>query len=67
MIDSSTIQLNETLHRERLQAAAEARHWRTTWVAAPSLINRLRQAIGTRLIHLGQRLQARAKLVNLYR
>jgi hypothetical protein len=39
--------LNETLYRERLQAAAEARQRRATSVAAPSPIERLRQAIGT--------------------
>jgi hypothetical protein len=49
MIDTTTIQLNETLYRERLQAAAEARQRRATWVAAPSPIERLRQAIGSRL------------------
>ena len=60
MIDKITIQLNETLYRERLQAAAEARQRRATWVAAPNLIERLRQAIGTRLINLGQQRQAPA-------
>ena len=60
MIDKTTIQLNETLYRERLQAAAEARQRRATWVAAPSLIERLRQAIGTRLISLGQQIQVPA-------
>ena len=58
MIDKTTIQLNETLYRERLQVAAEARQRRATWVAALSPIERLRQAIGTRRISLGQQVQA---------
>jgi hypothetical protein len=49
MIDPSTIRLNETLYRDRLWAAAEARQRQATWVAAPSPIERLRQALGTRL------------------
>jgi hypothetical protein len=57
MIDPSNFQLYKALHQERQQAAAEARHWRATAVAAPSPIARLRQAIGTRLANLGQRLQ----------
>ena len=56
MIDFTTIRLNETLYRERLQAAAEARQRRATWIAAPRLIDRLRQAIGNRLISLGQQM-----------
>ena len=67
MIDITTIRLNETLYRERLQAAAEARQRRATWVVAPSPIERLRQAIGKRLIRLGQRLQAPAARANVYR
>ena len=67
MIDKTTIQLNETLYRERLQAAAEARQRRATWIAAPSLIDRLRPAIGKRLISLGQRMQAPAARAKVYR
>jgi hypothetical protein len=67
MIDKATIQLNETLYRERLQAAAEARQRQATWVAAPSPIDRLRQAIGRQLISLGQRMQAPAARANVYR
>ena len=60
MIDFTTIRLNETLYRERLQAAAEARQRRSTWVAAPSPIDRLREALGRQLVNLGQRKQAPA-------
>ena len=67
MIDKTTIQLNETLYHERLQATAEARQRRATWIAAPSPIERLRQAIGTRLISLGQQMQAPAARENVCR
>jgi len=67
MIDKATIQLNETLYRERLQAAAEAQQRWATWVAAPSTFERLRQAIGTRLISLGQQMRAPARRANVYR
>jgi hypothetical protein len=67
MIDFTTIRLNETLYRERLQAAAEARQRRAIWVAAPSPIDRLRQAIGKRLINLGHRIQPHAARANVYR
>jgi hypothetical protein len=67
MIDPMTIRLNETLYRERLQAAEAARQRRATWVAAPSPIDRLRQAIGRQLISLGQRMQAPASPKNAYR
>ena len=67
MIEPMTIQLNETLYRERLQAAAEARQRRATWVAAPSPIDRLRQAVGKQLISLGQWMQAPAAPTNVYR
>ena len=67
MIDKTTIQLNETLYRERLQAAAEARQRRATWVAVPGPIDRLRQAIGKQLIGLGQRMQAPAIPTKVYR
>ena len=67
MIDPSTLRLNKTLHQERLQAAAEARQWRAISVAAPSPIDRLRQAIGTRLVRLGQRMQAPAMRTKVYR
>ena len=66
MIDPTTIRLNETLYRQRLQAAAEARR-RATWVAAPSPIERLQQAIGERLISLGQWMQLPATRANVYR
>jgi hypothetical protein len=65
MIDPSNFQLYKALHQEQLQAAAEARQRRATWVTAPNLIDRLRQALGTRLVRLGQRIQmpiARAKI-----
>ena len=67
MIDITTIRLNETLYRERLQAAAEARQRRATWVVEPSPIARLRQAIGKRLISLGQRMQTPAARAKVYR
>ena len=67
MIDPSNFQLYKALHQEQLQAAAEARHRRAIWVAAPSVIDRLRQAIATRLIRLGQRMQMPAARANLYR
>lgn len=67
MIDPSNFQLYKALHQEQLQAAAEARYRRATWVAAPSPIDQLRQAIGTRLIRLGQRMQVPAVQANLYR
>jgi hypothetical protein len=56
MIDPAMARLIETLYRERLQAAAEARRWRASNGAASSSIERLRHAIGKRLISLGQRL-----------
>ena len=65
MIDKATIQLNETLYRERLQAATEARQRRATWVAAPSPFVRLRQALGTCLISLGQHMQLPAARANV--
>lgn len=65
MIDKATMQLNETLYRERLQAAAESRQRRATWVVAPSPIERLRQAIGTRLISLGQQKRTPAVRANV--
>ena len=67
MIDPSNFQLYQALHHEQLQAAAEARQRRATWVAAPSPIERLRQALGARLIRIGQRMQAPAARANLYR
>ena len=67
MIDPSNFQLYKALHQEQLQAAAEARKRQATWVAAPSLIDRLRQVIGTRLIRLGQRMQVPAARAHLYR
>jgi hypothetical protein len=67
MFDPSNFQLYKALHQEQLHAAAEARQRRATWVAAPSLIDRLRQAIGARLIRLGQRMQAPAARVKVYR
>ena len=67
MIDFTTIRLNETLYRERLQAAAEAHQRRATWIVAPSPIERLRQAIGTRLISLGQQMQAPVARANVCR
>lgn len=67
MIDPSSIRLNETLHRERLQAAAEARRWRAIAAATPSPIERLQQALGTSLIRLGQRLQMPSARPSLYR
>ena len=60
MIDFTTIRLNETLYRERLQAAAEAHQRRATWIVAPSPIERLRQALGAQLIALGRLLHASA-------
>ena len=57
MIERTTIQLNETLYRERLEAAAAARRRRATWVAAPGLIAQLRHALGQRLIARRQPLQ----------
>lgn len=66
MLDPATIRLNETLHCERLHAAAEARQWRATCVAVPSPIARLRQAIGNRLIRLGQRMQAPVAQAHVY-
>ena len=67
MIDFTTIRLNETLYRERLQAAAEAHQRRATWIAAPSPIARLRQALGAQLIALGRRMQTPAARANVYR
>lgn len=67
MIDPTTIRLNETLYRERLQAAAQAQHWRATSVTAPSFIEWLRQAIGIRLISLGLRMQVPVARTNVYR
>jgi hypothetical protein len=67
MIDQTTIQLNETLYRERLQAAEAARQRRATWVAAPSPIDLLRQVLGRQLISLGQRMQAPAAHAKVYR
>ena len=67
MIDPSNFQLYRALHQEQLQTAAEARQRRATWVAAPSPIERLRQALGARLIRIGQRMQAPAARANLYR
>ena len=58
MLEQTTIKLNETLYRERLHAAAEAREWRASCVEAPGLIEQLRQALGRRLVALGQQLQA---------
>ena len=67
MIDPAMARLIETLYRERLQAAAEARRWQASNGAASSSIERLRHAIGKRLISLGQRLQAPAARANVYR
>jgi hypothetical protein len=66
MIDPMTIRLNETLYRERLQAAEAVRQRRATWVAAPSPIDRLRQEIGKQLIVLGQRVQATTVPTKVY-
>jgi hypothetical protein len=66
MIDPTTIRLNETLYRQRLQAAAEARR-RATWVADPSPIERLQQAIGNRLVSLGQWMQVSAARADVHR
>jgi hypothetical protein len=60
MLDPTTIRLNETLYNERLQAAAQARQRRASWVAAPHLIDRLRSALARQLIAVAQHLQPRA-------
>jgi hypothetical protein len=67
VIDPSNYQLYQALYQEQLQAAAAARQRRATWVAAPSVIDWLRQAIGTRLIRLGQRMQMPAARASPYR
>ena len=67
MIDPMIYQLVQVRHQERLQAAAAARQRRATGVATASPIDRLRQAIGTRLISLGQRMQAPIAPKNAYR
>jgi hypothetical protein len=54
MLDPNTIRLNETLYRERLQAADQARQRRATWTSDSHLIDRLRLAIGTQLRALRQ-------------
>jgi len=60
MIAPTTIRLNETRYRERLQAANAARRWRAPSVATPGPIEWLLQALGQRLISLGQRMQVPA-------
>jgi hypothetical protein len=65
MINLTTIRLNEALYCERLQAANAARRWRATSVVAPSSVERLRQALGQRLISLGQQMQGLAAPANI--
>ena len=67
MIDPMIYQLVQVQQQERLQEAEAARQQRVTWVAAPSPIDRLRQAIGRQLISLGQRMQAPAAPTKVYR
>jgi hypothetical protein len=67
MMDPMTSRLAQIQYQERLDAAEAARQRRATWVAAPSLIDRLRQAIGKQLIVLGQRMQPSAAPKNAYR
>jgi hypothetical protein len=57
-MDPMQIRLSQALYRERLAAAEQARQQRATWVAAPGLIDRLRRAIGARLIGLERQVQA---------
>jgi hypothetical protein len=57
MFDPNTIRLNETLYRERLQAAEQARQRRATWTSGTHVIDRLRLAIGRQLMTLGQQMQ----------
>ena len=58
MYDLSTSRLAETLYRQRLAKAADARQWaaRAVPVAAESLV-RLRLALSARLIAWGQQLE----------
>ena len=58
-MDLSTMQLAETLHRERLAEAAQERQWARNSVTI-RLSDQLRQALSARLISWGEQLQAPA-------
>ena len=67
MIDPMISELAKIQHQVRLQEAQAARRRPAARVAAPSPIDRLRQAIGERLIMLGQRLQAPSAPTKVFR
>ena len=54
-MDLNTFRLAETIHNERVGAAAQARQWTQGSVAAP-LRDRLRVALSIRLIAWGEHL-----------
>jgi hypothetical protein len=60
MFDPNTIRLNETLYRERLQAAEQARQRRATWISGSHVFDRLRLALGRQLMMLGLQIQRHA-------
>ena len=61
-MDLSTMQLAETLHRERLAEAAQAQRWERN-SSTLRLSDRLRQALSARLINWGEQQQAPAAKV----
>jgi hypothetical protein len=55
-MDLSTMYLAETIHRERLAEAEQARQWAQRSVTTP-LRQRVRQALSARLIRWGEQLR----------